>query len=77
MLIPKSKQNHLRAFFQKNFKNSETLWNKIGELINKKQKGMDDVFLSENGVIITEQKIVSKKFNKYLINVAQNLLKYI
>ena len=69
MLISKSKQNHLRALFQENFKNSKKLWNKI-KSINKKQKGMDDIFLSENGAIITGQKIVAKKFKKYFINVA-------
>ena len=31
---------------------------------------MDDIFLSENGAIITGQKIVAKKFKKYFINVA-------
>ena len=36
---------------------------------------MDDIFLSENGAIITGQKIVAKRFKKYFINVAQNLLK--
>ena len=34
---------------------------------------MDDIFLSENGAMITE--LGANKFNKYLINVAQNLLK--
>ena len=36
---------------------------------------MDDIFLSQNRAIITEQRIVASKFNKYFINVAQNLLK--
>ena len=36
---------------------------------------MDDIFLSENGAMITEKRIEANKFNKYLINVAQNLLK--
>ena len=36
---------------------------------------MDDIFLSENGAMITKQRIVTNKFNKYFINVAENLLK--
>ena len=75
MRISKSKLNHLRVFFQRNLKNSKQLWNKISELINKKQKEMDDIFLSENGAIITEQKLVADRFNKCFINVAQNIIK--
>ena len=36
---------------------------------------MDDIFLSQNRAMITEQRIVASKCNKYFINVAQNLLK--
>ena len=36
---------------------------------------MDDIFHGENSVMITKQRIVANKFNKYFINVAQNLLK--
>ena len=61
MLISKSKRNHLRAFFQENLNNSKKLWNKINELINKNQKGMDDIFLKENGATITKQRIVVKQ----------------
>ena len=75
MLISKSKQNHFSAFFQENLKSSKKLWNKNNELINKKQKRIDDLFLCKNGVIITKQKKVANKFNKYFINFAQNLLK--
>ena len=75
MLISKSKQNHLQAFFQENLKNSKKLWNKINEFINKNQMGMGDGFVSENGAMMTKQRIVANKFNKCFINVAQNLPK--
>ena len=45
MLISKRKRNHLRAFFQENLNNSKKLWNKVKELVNKKQKEIDDIFL--------------------------------
>ena len=70
MLIPKSKQNHLWAFFQENLKNSKISRNKTSELINKKQKGMDEN--SPNN----RTKIVASNFNTTsFLNNAQNLLK--
>ena len=36
---------------------------------------MTVIFLSEGGVMITNQKTISNKFNNYYINVAQNLIK--
>lgn len=75
MLISKCKRNHLRTFFWENLKNSKKVWNKIRELISKKQKGRNYIFLSEDGATIREQEIVTNKFNKYFINVAQELLK--
>ena len=75
MLIPKSKQNHLWAFFQENLKNSKISRNKTSELINKKQKGMDDIFLNENSPN-NRTKIVVSNFNTTsFLNNAQNLLK--
>lgn len=72
MQISKSKRNQLRALFQENLNKSKTQ-NKINKLISQKQKGMDNNFLSKNDVMITEQRTVVSKFNKYFINVAQNL----
>lgn len=71
----KSKRNNLGSFFQENLTDSKKLWNKINELINTKQIGMDDIFHGENSVMITKQRIVANEFNKCFINVAQNLLK--
>ena len=36
---------------------------------------MDDIFFSQNGTVIAKQRTVANKFNKYFINVAQNLVK--
>ena len=51
----KSKRNHLGSFFQENLTDSKKLWNKINELINTKQIGMDDIFHGENSVMITNK----------------------
>ena len=75
MLLRKSKQNHLRKFFQENQLNSKVLWGKINELLNKKKSATNDIFLNDNETIITDQQVIANKFNKYYINVAQNLLK--
>ena len=75
MLIRRSKQNYLRKFFQENYLSSKKLWGKINELLNRKRSATNDIFLNENGAIITEQQVIANKFNKYYINVAQNLIK--
>ena len=35
----------------------------------------DDIVINENRAIICNQKVVSYKFDKYFVNVAQNLLR--
>ena len=35
----------------------------------------DDIVINENRAIICNQKVVSYKFHKYFVNVAQNLLR--
>ena len=74
MLIRKSKQNYQRKFFQENYLNSKKLWGKINEFLNKKRSATYDIFLNENGAIITDQQVIANKFNKYYV-VAQNLMK--
>ena len=75
MLIRKSKQNYLWKFFHENYLNSKKLWGNINELLNKKRSATNDILLNENGAIITDQQVIANKFNKYYINVAQNLIK--
>ena len=75
MLITKSKKNHLRTLFQENCFNSKKAWNKINEILNRERNKTTDIFPNDDGAIITNQKTISNKFNKYYINVAQNLIK--
>ena len=67
MLIRKSKQNYLRKFFQENYLSSKKLWGKINELLKKKRSVTNDIFLNENGVIITHQQVIANKFNIILM----------
>ena len=67
MLIRKSKQNYLWKFFQENYLSSKKLWGKINELLKKKRSVTNDIFLNENGVIITHQQVIANKFNIILM----------
>ena len=75
MLISKSKKDYLRSYFRENSKNSKETWTKTNQLLQKNKNVKNDILLSEKGLIISHQKTVENKFNDYLINVAQNLLK--
>ena len=73
-MIKKSKRNHLGSYFQSNLYNSKLTWNKINNILNKRSKERD-IIISENGITISDQKLVGNKFNTYFTNVTQNLLK--
>ena len=73
-LIVKSKRSYYRNYFQGNSKQSKNIWNEINEILKNKSKQLEDVFLNENGMILTNQVIVSEQFNKCFVTVAQNLV---
>ena len=67
------KQFHI-DYFQKNLNNAKKAWTGINTILNKKKKQkISDIFLNVDGKLVTDQKIVSKLFNNYFINVADNL----
>ena len=74
-MIKKTKRNHLRSCFQSNLANSKLRWNKISNILSKRTKKLGDIIISENGITISDQKLVANKFNTYFTNIAQNLLK--
>ena len=56
--------------------NSKKIWKGINEIIhNKSSKDNTDIYLDDDGNILTDQKKVANKFNKFYTNVANNLLK--
>ena len=65
----RNKKSYLREYFQKHAKNSKETRNKINQILNKKS-GCDNIYLSENGIIITEPKQVENQFNNYSVTVA-------
>ena len=53
-------------------------WSAINDILNRSSKHKtSDIFLNDNGKILTNQKSVANKFNDYFINVADNLSKKI
>ena len=71
ILIKKSKRNHLRSYFQSNLANSKLTWNKINNILSKRTKKHFHITINENGITISDQKVVAN----YFTNVAKNLLK--
>ena len=72
-LIRTSKQNHYQHYFNQNATKTKKIWMGVNQIIHKQKSKINDIFLNEDGEIITDQKRVSNKFNTYYTNVAQNL----
>ena len=72
--MKKAKRSYYRNYFQEISKQSKNIWYKINEILKNKSKQLEDVFLNENDMILTNQVIVSEQFNKYFVTVAQNLV---
>ena len=77
-LKKKSHRNFYKSYFEKNMNNAKKSWSGINSILHRKNKQKNsDIFLNANGKLVTDQKIVSKLFNNYFINVADNLAKKI
>ncbi len=66
-------------YFKKYFKNcannSKQFWKGIDTVVNNKnKKPVDEIFLNENGKLISDTKHVAKTFKTYFVNVAQKLV---
>lgn len=70
-----SKKNYYQNYFQIHAQNSKKMWAGINEIISKQVKNpTNEIFLNEEGQVITNQKEVANKFNTYFVNVARSLL---
>ena len=58
-----------------NMNNSKKVWQGINEIIyNKFSKVNEAIFLDDNGNIITDQKTVANRFNKFYTTIADKLV---
>ena len=74
-IIDRNKKSYLKEYFQKHAKNSKETRNKINQILNNKKSGCDNIYLSENGIIITDPKQVTNQFTNNFVTVAENLTK--
>ena len=72
----RAKKEFFVRYFELNLHNSRKIWKGINEIIhNKSNRNNAEIYLDENGTILTDQKTVANRFNKFYTNVAGNLLK--
>ena len=70
-----AKKAFFTTYFENNIANAKKLWRGINEIIhNKLNKNNAEIYLDDNGNILTDQKTVANRFNKFYSNVADNLL---
>ena len=74
--ISSNKRKYFNWYFNSNIHNSKKIWKGINEIINNKSsKDNEEIYLNEDGNIITDQKTVANKFNRFYTSVADTLVK--
>ena len=74
--ISKNKKKYFSWYFKANIDNSKKVWKGINEIINNKSsKDNEEIYLDDDGNIITDQKTVANKFNKFYTTVADKLVR--
>ena len=75
--IDRNKKSYVKEYFRKHAKNSKETWSKITQILNNNKSGCDNIYLSENGIIITDPKQVANQFNNYIVTVSEKLTRKI
>ena len=71
-----AKRAYFKTYFETNLYNSKKIWQGINEIMhNRTNKANAEIYLDDGGNIVTDQKKVANRFNKFYTNVAKNLLK--
>ena len=73
--LRKAKSEYFKKFFEHNMNNSRKIWKGINEIISNKGTNDSEIYLDEDGSILTNPKKIANKFNKFYTNIAENLLK--
>ena len=73
--IKEAKKSYFSWYFKTNMNNSKKIWKGINEIIhNKYKKDAEEIFLDDDGSIITDQKTVANRFNKFYTTIASKLV---
>ncbi len=74
--IATNKRRYFNWYFNTNIGNAKKIWKGINEIVhNKHSKDHEEIYLDEDGKIITDQKSVANKFNKFYTNIADKLVR--
>lgn len=75
-LCIKAKKKFLNSYFQKNVNDSKKIWAQINSVLGKqpKKSNNDEVHtLVENGIVLTDKKLMANSLNNYYINISHNV----
>ena len=72
--MKKAKGATTETISKKILNNQKIFGIKLMKYLRIKANSLEDVFLNENGMILTNQVIVSVQFNNYIVTVDQNLV---
>ena len=72
-LIRTSKKIHYKSYFTEHLNNSKQTWNGINEILGRKRNLQTNISINKNKTVITNEKEVADTFNKYFVDVAENL----
>ena len=72
-----AKKEYFKQYFATNLDNVRKLWQCINECLLNRHKSFDQIFLNDNGEIITDHKTITNKFNQYFTSIAHKLVEKI
>ena len=77
ILRKNSKKMYYKQYFEKHIRNSKRTWSQINKILNRKSVTSKNTLLNVNGQLIDDNKKIANTFNRYFVNVAENLSKQI
>ena len=68
------KKKYYSEYFNNHLRNAKKIWSGINEIIHNRRAKDSDIFIDDNGNILTDQKKVANKFNHFYKNISSNLV---
>ena len=72
-IIRLSKTMHYKLYFQKFKDNSRKIWDGINEIVPKRKSKQSTINIMDNGKFISDQSLVTNKFNLFFTSIGPNL----